>query len=283
MADEVQPTSPTTPVKWLTWIPEPVKKYGTQVVLWLIACTAVYISARYGLPAPPAPVVMVDAPKEEPVVQAVESPTQFYCGRQESITDSYSTRPWPVKKITWNIDVSEYRGTISTFSLKEAFTVAWASWAAHIDIEPTYIADANKALVICKFGNIDGSGRVLAWSELADGTLTPKHQLYDNGEKWEIAAQPSQIDLVRVAAHEIGHVLGLVHDTEDSGTLLAPIYSRSIRFPTTRDAKRLLAMGYPERPIPPGEKPSIPPLSITIDATQILKALEQAGYEVKKK
>ena len=55
---------------------------------------------------------------------------------------------------------------------------------------------------------------------------------FDDDERWSINEQTNgsqQIDLVTVAAHEIGHTLGLSH-TNVAEALMSPIYSGSHRF-----------------------------------------------------
>src|SRR5262245_16964668 len=99
MNDAQEPTVPLTPAPtaapsagWLSQIPEPVRKYAAQLVLWFLAAAAAFIAARYGL-TPPPPTVVVEKPAETPPSVAVEAPTQFYCGRVESYRDALVTKP----------------------------------------------------------------------------------------------------------------------------------------------------------------------------------------------
>lgn len=292
MSDSVTPTPEVPKEEGTTFDPVKLKKYAMSLAQWGMLVAAMLVATILGtltvrwlgddkqIVIPPPPPI----PQEDKASQEGEL---FICGRVEHYSEAINTRPWPVKKLPWTLKPyigqnGGYRGSLSAYQLKEAFSVAWASWAAYIDIDPVYTDDDKSALIVSRFGSIDGSGRVLAWSELADGTTTPKEQLYDSGENWEIAAKPTQIDLVRVAAHEIGHVLGLLHDDDNSGALMAPIYSRTVRFPTARDIKRLLLLGYKEKKMPDGV-PTIPPLNLTIDSLQVIKELERMGFKVEKK
>jgi hypothetical protein len=286
------PVSAARPADWsdLFAYAKTVGKWGlfvlaTTVAVALTSWLAVKLGVPVPTPAPPPAPTAEETAKAvvEVVKQAQEENTEYYCGRVETIRDQIVTRPWPVKTLTWTVLPAGYRGTISPIQIREAFAVAFAAWGAHLEMEIKYVESADQALAVCRFGDIDGNGKVLAWSELADGTKTVKHQLYDSGERWEISARPTQIDLVRVVAHEAGHLLGLVHADPDSGQLMAPMYDRSIRLPTATDVKRLYAMGYAPKPLPPGGQPTIPNLNLTIDAAQILRALDEAGYKVEKK
>jgi len=261
-----------------------LKKWGWQVAIALLFGIASFAFAYFGFKPPPLPPVIVEMPVE---VAAKIEPERveplYFCGRVETVRDEFKTRPWPVKRITWNIDTS--KSPLPSTQVLEAFRVAWASWAAHLDIEPAFVDKPAEALVYSKFGVYDGSGKVLAWSELADGTETVKHQLYDQDEKWGVfSGSGAGIDLVRVAAHEIGHVLGLLHDEGKGDALMDPIYSRALRFPTEKDVKRALELGYKPKPAPKNDPTPMGPLilsvPVTIKADDVVDALRKAGFKV---
>jgi hypothetical protein len=141
---------------------------------------------------------------------------------------------WPMKRITWTV-TGRLPG-LSDQELIDAYAEAWKSWAAICDIQPEYTTNARTANVLMGSGRIDGPSGTLAWSELpcSAGSSSTLQQKYDTGENWIVAANPrGGIDIVRVAAHEVGHVLGLPHIA--SGNLLQPMYSTSIRRPQAGD------------------------------------------------
>lgn len=266
---------PMPPSNWSA-----IKKWSIQIVLILAVAALSAILARVGvsvdIPAPP--VVVTETPV---VVEAVQEPL-YFCGRIETVRDELKTRPWPVKKITWHIDTS--KSPLLSAQVIEAFRVAWASWAASLDIEPEYVDKPDGALVQSKFGIYDGSGKVLAWSELADGTATTKHQLYDQDEKWGVfGSNGPGIDLVRVASHEIGHVLGLLHDEGKGDALMDPVYSRVLRFPTEKDVSRAIALGYKPKPVnknDPAASPAELTIPVKLSVSDVVDAMRKAGYKV---
>lgn len=145
-----------------------------------------------------------------------------------------------------------------------AYKAAWASWEAVSGIQAVYYeraADARNDLNAGKLdgivyigaGRIDGPNGTLAWSMLPCSTLRVE-QKYDTDEGWIAHLQPGQppsnrIDLVRVAAHELGHALGLPHLA--SGNLLQPTYSRSIADPQAGDTAEIVRRYGPRRSAPP--------------------------------
>ncbi len=282
-------TKGDTPAQVIEEYKQGIGDYVVKLGTWLLMVSAMlvatiggtYLANKLGVSSPP---VVVVPPAPQTKVLAKEEAPIYFCGRVEELVDNLNTRPWPLKQLSWNVNTQGYKGGISEIRLQEAFKVAWAAWGAYLDMTVVNTLDPSKAHVVSKFGTIDGGGNVLAWSELSDGTLVPKNQLYDAGEAWEIEANPTQIDLVRVACHEIGHALGLTHDDPGSHALMAPVYDRQVRFPTSRDVSRLLALGYKAKVKDPNDPgPTIPPLNLTIDAKVIMDALDKAGFKVEKK
>lgn len=258
-------------------LPPALKKYGLQLLLWLLAGVLGAVAAYLGIKPPPLPPVVEAREPGEALTEPL-----YFCGRVETVTDGFKARPWPDRKITWSIDTKA--SPLPAEQVREAFRVAYASWAAHLDLEFVWVENESDALVRMRFGDYDGSGRVLAWSELADGTSTPKHQLYDRAEKWGVfGGDRAGIDLVRVGAHEIGHVLGLVHDEGKGDALMDPIYSRVIRFPSEKDVQRALKLGY--KPKPKADEPAAPKdvlisFPVQAKAGDVADAMRKAGYKV---
>lgn len=177
---------------------------------------------------------------------------------------------WPglAPTLPWHINPDGYRGNMAATKLRDIFARAWQAWANHIDITPLNVLVSAGALIRSHFAPIDGSSGVLAWSELANNTNSPKTQRYDSNDNWtdsDGSLTPTGIDLVRVAIHEIGHVLGLDHDTSNADAIMRPSYSTKLPRPTERDIQRMIGLGYSRRttptpPVPP-TVPDPPPVS----------------------
>ena len=202
---------------------------------------------------------------------------EFFCSQNIQRLGEYARWPGPSPKLPWHVDLSGYNGSMAHTQLIEAFRLAWLWWAEAADIYPVMVGTAAQALIRKHFARIDGPSGILAWSELADNTNQPKTQRYDAGDTWLLTHGPMQggIDLARVACHEIGHVLGLEHDGQNSGTLMAPFISNAVHKPTDRDIQRLLGLGYAKRttPLPdPNPLPGNPPKPNTVRLTKQLPA-----------
>lgn len=97
---------------------------------------------------------------------------------------------------------------------------------------------------------------VLAQSELANGRDGRKTQQYDSTERWVVSDRPAnaQIDLARVACHELGHFIGIPHIA--AGNLLQPTYDVRIRGPQGGDiAEARARYGPPAVKPPPDDSP----------------------------
>lgn len=114
---------------------------------------------------------------------------------------------------------------ISQATFETAIKTALKSWSdvAAITFVQTNRAGLNNSLDFTAQA-IDGSGGTLAEayfpSDVNRGSIAGDVE-FDSAEKWEIgnASGSSAFDLVLVAAHEIGHALGLDHSSNPSAVL----------------------------------------------------------------
>ena len=162
---------------------------------------------------------------------------------------------WPDGDITWTLLADSL--PFSEAIAREALELAFLYWAEHAAVRPRYVASANQARVVIGFGQIDGPSRTLAWSEMpCDARTRQVRQMFDNREQWVVSERPlmGEIDLVRTAAHEIGHALGVPHI--GGGNLMQPQYSNAIRKPQAGDVAEIKAR-YPLTRTEPKKGPSM--------------------------
>lgn len=173
-----------------------------------------------------------------------------FCGLPDRLNLGGRKCRWPMLELRWAI--TGRLPNISDSDLKSAYAEAWEYWAEVCGVRPEYSPSSKGANVVMGSGAIDGPSGTLAWSELPCGNAKQLEQRYDTREPWRIfdGSQSGYIDLVRVACHEIGHVIGIDHLSD--GALMAPTYDRHIRKPQKADIREAQERyGEPSRSPPP--------------------------------
>jgi len=207
--------------------------------------------------------------------------TMRFCGVPDTagVAADGQVCKWNKNKITYTI-IGQIPG-LTDQQTKDAYALAWSYWSAVANVTASLVTDSNTADVVMGNGYIDGPSGVLAWSEMPCGNVTQLQQKFDSSEVWVVADQPAAnvIDFVRVACHEIGHVLGMPHIA--TGNLLAPYYSTTIRKPQAGDIQEMVSRYGPAQtaptpiaphptPVPsPAPSPSVP----AIDWSKLLSWL----------
>lgn len=157
---------------------------------------------------------------------------------------------WPMLAVTHASRV-ELPG-LTPAQITAAFREACQAWNAVCGIQLAISDDYERANIYAHSGKIDGRSGTLAWSYLPCGAsrTSRMEQLYDSAESW------SYNWLVEVAAHEIGHAIGLSHGPKGS-LMYAYSGGGSVRRPQTWDiAEAVARYGKPQTPPPSGFDPA---------------------------
>ncbi len=181
-------------------------------------------------------------------------------------------------------------GAIGHLALADAVEWALAEWNKVCGIRLTMSTNPRTAHIVCRPGRLDGPSNVLAQCELPCGfSPTNWRQINmtcDLSEALVLAENPppNRIDAGRMVCHELGHGLGIGHI--ETGNLMAPVYSTSIRRPRDGDAVQARARyGAPALPPDPTPVPSTPsnptPTSIIPDEIAITVAGRVYRYGLK--
>jgi hypothetical protein len=125
----------------------------------------------------------------------------------------------PVKTV--RVRIPEGWNGLSWEETKAAWELGWTLWTNVVDLKLSVEKDPDVTHIAPTFARIDGSGKVLAWSEFPCPWSPPVNQRYDSSESFHTKLGPgSGVSLPLLVAHECGHALGLGHGP--TGNVMAP-------------------------------------------------------------
>ena len=167
-----------------------------------------------------------------------------------------------------NTSITSFMPSGAVAEIKRAF----AAWSQVANISFVEVADAGEAFDATPGSDIrigghafDGRGRTLAhgYFPQLSGTGSAGDIHFDLAERWTVNSlngDPNTIDIFTVAAHEIGHAIGLHHEP----TLLAlmnPFYSEAINGLQADDIQGVQTL-Y-------GQPSTQPPIQVSVSDTQV--------------
>ncbi|HET6597126.1 MAG TPA: M10 family metallopeptidase domain-containing protein [Anaerolineales bacterium] len=193
-----------------------------------------------------------------------------------AISEYRAISTWDKLDITYTFinGTNQIQGDTERDLIRRAFTL----WAEQTDLTFTETASNAADIVIgWAVGDhgdgdpFDGPGDVLAHASFPnpyDNSQVFLH--FDDDERW-VDSDARNVDLLTVAAHEIGHTLGLAH-SNDPDALMFPSYSRPRRFLSEDDIAGVQSLyGVGSAPDPAPETPpqgATPPPAAGQDSDQ---------------
>lgn len=161
-------------------------------------------------------------------------------------------------------------GGISVAAWQTAIAAAFASWSAVADLTFVLVADDSAAFNAAtasgdmRFGahTFDGAGGTLAhgFYPPANGLTAAGDMHFDIADTWKNGFGGPGFDIFQVAAHEIGHAIGLDH-TLVTGSLMNAFYAEAFAGPQADDIAGAVHL-YGRAAAPPAGVPE--PMSLAL-------------------
>ncbi|NYZ16865.1 matrixin family metalloprotease [Azospirillum sp. RWY-5-1] len=137
--------------------------------------------------------------------------------------------------VTWSFEAgSRDVGRVMPAGYRDLIAAAFRTWESVADIRFAQLADGATADIRIGATAMDGASGTLAraYYPTASSALGGDIE-FDSAERWSIGTAGGT-DIQRVAAHEIGHAIGLEHETAVVA-LMNPIYSEGVSGPLADD------------------------------------------------
>lgn len=178
---------------------------------------------------------------------------EYRCGLTDAAFARSMVPKWGKRKLTWILQTP-----LPQVGERQQIAIlddAFGSWSRVCPLTFERVEDERHADIVVGCGrgrraDFDGPSGTLAWaglpsSEAFDGQLP---LMFDMDEEWG-----SGIKLLNVAAHEIGHNLGISHGPK--GALMAAVYSPAVAAPQAWD-KQEAVWRYGAAPTTPAPQPT---------------------------
>lgn len=157
--------------------------------------------------------------------------------RAQEITADRRDR-WNKQGLTYYI--ADYiGGTVTRQAQQQVVASAFKAWDDICGLNISPAKSATKADILISAGrgpqhNFDGRGGTLAWAYIPTGNDKQLTMKFDLDETWVTNAKQRGVQMLNVACHEFGHILGLTH-SKKPGALMAPYYNPFIAVPQQDD------------------------------------------------
>lgn len=186
------------------------------------------------------------------------------CGTTDAQPVGNVLDKWGLPVVSWFIEGYPVGLGLSKSDVETAVTQAFESWRLVCGLGFTKASSADSCNIRMGVGqgrraNFDGPSGTLAWCEIPQGGnfRGQIRLMWDLAEAWTLDPRVNGILLLNTTAHEIGHGLGLYHNTKPN-QLMNPVYNRSIATPQSYEISEVVARYGPAKPVTSPTPPVVP-------------------------